>query len=236
MGDNRGGYDGEVSPVFHRVVSGVAADRPDLVVNTGDMIYGRADGPALRRQWDAYKKAIAPLKMPVYHAPGNHDFEDELSLAIWHEYWGETYYAFEHLGCRFIVLDTETQEAAIGDEQFAWLTRQLDTAGRRPVFVFLHRPLFPKDYAGSSLDSDPPRRDRLHRLFVGHRRNLRAVFMGHEHIYGHDRRDGVEYYITGGAGGPLYANKDRGGFYHYLLVHVNGNSKCDVDVKRVEPP
>jgi len=44
--------------------------------------------------------------------------------------------------------------------------------------------------------------------------------MGHEHLYHHSRRDGIDYFITGGGGAPLYAKPEAGGFYHYLLVTV----------------
>jgi len=233
LGDNRGGYDGWIAPVFRQIVQSIAAERPELVVNTGDMICGRADEPLLRKQWDAYKDAISALKMPVYHVPGNHDIEDAASARLWREYWGKTYYCFDWAGCRFIILDTETDEARIGQAQFKWLKQQLDSAAARPVFIFLHRPLFPCGiYVGYSLDAFPEERDRLHRLFLRHRQRIAAVFMGHEHQYHHEQRDGIRYYITGGAGAPPYASEKEGGFYHYLLVHVAGH-QVSVEVRKI---
>ena len=58
---------------------------------------------------------------------------------------------------------------------------------------------------------------------------VRAVFAGHNHIYYHTTKDGVEYYISGGAGAPLDATPDQGGFLHYVLVHVDDN-KITTDI------
>jgi hypothetical protein len=55
------------------------------------------------------------------------------------------------------------------------------------------------------------------------------VFMGHEHLYNHSRRDGVDYFITGGAGAPLYAPPQDGGYYHYLVATVT-NTDYQVNV------
>ena len=100
--------------------------------------------------------------LPAYYQLGNHDFEDEHSRYISHEYnypdriqerrelynlWGmpDRYYSFERNGVRFISLDTShyvqingDYEAYIDDEQTNWLLDQLTFSG--PIIIFHHVP------------------------------------------------------------------------------------------------
>jgi hypothetical protein len=48
------------------------------------------------------------------------------------------------------------------------------------------------------------------------------VFLGHEHMYLRKTVDGIPHIIAGGGGAPLYAKDEDGGFYHYVLVTVDG--------------
>lgn len=234
VGDNRGGASGVQSPVFAEILRGINRDSPSLVFNTGDMIYGYTkDEATLRRYWQGYKQAIAPLKVPIFHVPGNHDLFDAQSARVYRELWGAPYFAFDHGNSRFIALDTETEPYRLGAVQTEWLRAQLKGAGQRNVFVFLHKPLFPVDgHIGSSLDRYPAERNEVHRLFIQHRRIIKGVFQGHEHLYNFGERDGVPYYITGGGGANLYVPPELGGFHHYLLVHVRGD-RVGVEVKGV---
>lgn len=242
LGDNRGDSDGVQSAVFAEMVRAVNEASPQLVLNVGDMINGYAgeDETQLRRLWKGYQTAAASLNAPIRHVPGNHDVFDALSASLWQHLWGPTYYAFEEDGVLFIALDTETEENRLGPAQFDWLARQLQEAAGRTVFVFLHRPLFPVNgHRGLSLDVYPEERDRLHQLFMRHRRRIKGVFQGHEHLYHFEQRDGVPYYILGGGGEELYAPPELGGFYHFLLVRVEGEA-VQAEVRRVgqqaEPP
>jgi len=75
--------------------------------------------------------------------------------------------------------------------------------------------------------------EELHAIFRQY--PVKAVFAGHEHVYWRepaDKHDGIEYFVSGGAGAPLYAPPERGGFSHYLVVRVTGD-KIRYDV--VEP-
>ncbi len=238
IGDNRGQSDGSQHPVFLKMVHTMKELKAHFVFNTGDLIDGYAGSSEelLLKQWKGYQEAIAVLNTPVFHAPGNHDIFDTLSARIWKKLLGPTYYSFDHGNSRFIILDTETEKSRIAGAQFKWLIRQLATARNRNVFLFLHRPLFPVDgHIGSSLDEFPSERDRLHRLFVQHRRRIKAVFVGHEHLYNHQQRDGIEYYITGGGGANLYEPRELGGFYHFLVVSVKAE-KIDVKVWTPDAP
>lgn len=235
LGDNRGEPSGEQYPVFHQIVRAINLVSPALVLSTGDLISGYAgDKEALlRRQWRGYKDAIDKLKSPVFQVPGNHDIFDQLSAGLWKEFLGATYYSFDYGRARFIALDTETDRGRLAKEQLKWLEEQLDGAGSRLVFIFLHQPLFPVDgHIGSSLDMYPAERNRLHQLLVRHRKIIKGVFQGHEHLYHAEERDGVPYYVTGGAGAQLYVPPELGGFHHFIVVRVKGD-QVSVEMKKV---
>jgi hypothetical protein len=123
---------------------------------------------------------------------------------------------------RFIGLDTETAPGRLGKKQMQWLCALLEESAGRRVFIVLHQPLFPvSSHRETSLDAYPVERDELHRIFVAYSDRISAVFAGHEHLYHHANRDGIDYYITGGGGADLHAPPERGGFHHFLLVRVS---------------
>jgi hypothetical protein len=237
LGDNRGDESGQQPPAFLQVLQAVDDLTPAFVLDSGDMIYGYSTEVAeVHDQWQIYRDTVARLRAPMFHVPGNHDIWDNTSARIYRELWGPTHYSFDYGNARFIGLDTETGNGRLGEEQFQWLSHQLETAGQRIVFLFFHRPLFPIDGAiGSSLDKYPADRDRIHGLFIQHRAAIRGVFAGHEHLYSFHERDGVPYYISGGGGAPLYMAPELGGFHHFLRVRVAGN-QVQVELHKVCAP
>ena len=59
------------------------------------------------------------------------------------------------------------------------------------------------------------------------------VFTGHDHLYLRKTVDGIPHIIAGGGGAPLYANEKDGGFYHFIVVTVDGDkvSAEVIDIK-----
>lgn len=235
----------EYSPVLEAIADEVgrldAPAAPAFVVGVGDYINGSSNQTTVRRQWEGFFAGLAPLQarrtIPVGLAPGNHDIMSMRSNAeIFVEYFERLYHSFDYRGCHFIILNSEAlgSEGRIAGAQLRWLQQDLaENSDARFTFVAQHRPLFPVDgHVGSSMDMHPEDRDALHRLFV--EGGVDCVFHGHEHLYNHQRRDGIHYLITGGAGGPLYASADRGGFHHYLLVTVAAD-EFTIDVRRINP-
>lgn len=111
------------------------------------------------------------------------------------------------------------------EPQWAWLESDLAAnQGAKNIFVFMHHyPFGPPDPDTPNIDTgwkNTADRDRLHALMVKY--HVRAVFSSHNHIYWHTVKDGIDYYISGGAGAPLDATPDQGGYLHYILVTVDG--------------
>jgi predicted phosphodiesterase len=234
IGDNRSGDD-----VYRKLVSMIVERKPDFVINVGDMIATPGD----TRQWTGFWDMSRPITMPYFLSVGNHDVHSMVPLSekIYKEQvdlpGNELYYSFRAGKSLFIVLDSclDGQEKKVTDEQYRWLEGVLATSSQQHTFIFIHHPLFPEKYAGThhgnDLDRYPAERDRFQSLLV--RSNVDALFAGHEHYYSRKTIDGIMHIISGGGGAPLYAIEEAGGFYHFVVVTVDGGTVSGevVDIK-----
>jgi hypothetical protein len=256
-GDNRPTAKGAPMPrVVKTIFDEIALVRPAFVLWSGDTVYGYCDTRAeLTGEYDAFLALAARGTVSLFNAPGNHEIhsgqhcpssipESDLcgppcSEQLFEKSFGRLYGSFDYAGAHFISLDTDvpgTPDEISGD-QLAWLKRDLEANQEaRAIFIFSHTEFY------SSPKIDPPAgqshpaifdRIALHELF--RRYPVRAVFSGHEHLYWREpaeNHDGIEYFVAGGSGAPMYATPDRGGFSHYLLVRLTGN-RVSYDV--IEP-
>ncbi|MDD2731515.1 MAG: metallophosphoesterase [Candidatus Portnoybacteria bacterium] len=206
--------------VYSKIVNALVKRNPDFVVFGGDIL------PKMRNEdhWNNFLKLSAPIEVPFYLAPGNHDIEDEKSEEFWRKHVDlpglETYYSFTVGDDLFVVLNSveSKSDRMITGEQLGWLRRTLDPGKYEHQFVFVHHPLFMWKGAfheKESLDRHPAERDDLHRLFV--EKKVDIVFHGHEHGYRRMDKDGVRYIIGAGAGSPLYSKS----FHHFILVNID---------------
>jgi 3',5'-cyclic AMP phosphodiesterase CpdA len=187
---------------FHRVCEHIGADRPDLVVNTGDVSF---DGPTGPDDMVFAKGLRDALPVACRYLPGNHDIGDNptalgpvpkpaVSQAHRRQFCdiiGEDHWAFEAAGWRFIGLDSLVMNSGLAfeAEQFDWLASEIARANGRPLALFLHKPLFlhspgdPETPETSIRYVPQPARARLLEMFAGV--DLRLVASGHVH----QRRD-----------------------------------------------
>lgn len=219
IGDNRSGDD-----VYKKIVGMVMARRPDFVVNVGDQIPSAGN----LSDWKNFRKLSAPITVPYFLTVGNHDVAGKESEEIYKKQadlpGNGLYYSFSCGNSLFIVLDSYLagQTKSITGEQYDWLEKLLETTDKRHKFVFVHHPLNPDrlSFTGS-LASHTKERDRLMRLLVKHK--ISAVFAGHLHLYLRKIFNGLTQIITGGAGAPLLADDQEGGFFHFVLMTVDGD-------------
>jgi 3',5'-cyclic-AMP phosphodiesterase len=116
--------------------------RPDLVLMTGDLTdFGREDEYRLLRE------LIAPLPMPVYVIPGNHDERENFRRAFDdHSYLpaaGKLHYVVDNYPIRMIGLDTTIAGKSGGEVDaacLAWLADRLAAAPEKPTLLFMHHP------------------------------------------------------------------------------------------------
>jgi 3',5'-cyclic AMP phosphodiesterase CpdA len=119
--------------------------RPDAVIVTGDLVdYGRPDEYALLRD------LLAPLPMPLFLMPGNHDergalrasFPEQRYLRQWEPF---IQYAIDDFAVRIVALDSVIPRQGGGtlcDERLAWLDRTLAARPDAPTVVAMHHPPF----------------------------------------------------------------------------------------------
>jgi 3',5'-cyclic AMP phosphodiesterase CpdA len=119
--------------------------RPDAVVATGDLVHaGRA------AEYAHLREILAPLPMPIYFIPGNHDEREALRAAFpEHAYLRQSarfvQYAIDEWPLRIVALDTVIPGSDAGElcaERVGWLDATLARAPQKPTLVIMHHPPF----------------------------------------------------------------------------------------------
>ena len=232
-GDSRNGVE-----QHRRVVDRVSQEVPDFVLGTGDMV----DEGFGADQWQQFFDVESRLLRDNVYFPalGNHDRQGRGRTAdTYRAYFSvpenggdtERYYAFTYASARFLVLDSNAYSFALTD-QTAWLERELIAARQDPnlrhIFVVMHHPPFSISLHGGNIDL----RDRWTPLFEKYQ--VSAVFSGHDHVYERAEHNGIRYFVSGGAGAPLYPKRASANpvdaeavkkferVLHYLRVTVTG--------------
>lgn len=134
------------APYLEQAVRSVLALRQpaDAIVVTGDLSdFGRA------AEYEHLQALLAPLQMPLYLLPGNHDEREQLRRSFpTHTYLGtEGYvqYSVKVGPLRLIALDTAETGKPHGRlcrERLDWLAAELDRCQGEPVVVAMHHPPF----------------------------------------------------------------------------------------------
>jgi len=151
LSDTHWGFKGaalnpDASGTLQKAVAAVNAlpEEPEFIVFTGDLTHTTDDPQERRRRLAEFRDIVSALKnRNVRFMPGEHDASLDKGQA-WKEFFGASYYSFDHKGVHFIAVDNVSDPAArIGEAQLAWL--QADLAKQRkdaPIVVLTHRPLF----------------------------------------------------------------------------------------------
>lgn len=217
--------------VYGQILDRIGELNADFVVSVGDIIRGSNSSTVFRRQVAEFLESSKRLQIPYHIAFGNHEMICPDNIHFLKEMVGPFYSSFNHKGAHFILLNTNLpgQDTSIAGEQYEWLKKDLQqNAGARPIFVFMHRPVF--SAIPSFDDMKKEESEKLHALFLAH--GVAAVFNGHQHLYYLEEHDGIRYYTTAGAGGELVLGLPNS-FYHFLLVTVN-DGKFRVDLQKLE--
>jgi hypothetical protein len=120
------------------------AVQPDFIVFTGDLTHTTDDGAERRKRLAEFKEIASGLKnRNVRFMAGEHDASLDNGTA-WKEFFGPSYYTFDHKGVHFVALDNVSDPAArVGEEQLAWLAADLAKQPKDArIVVLTHRPLF----------------------------------------------------------------------------------------------
>ncbi|MDR3391477.1 MAG: metallophosphoesterase [Sulfuriferula sp.] len=151
LSDSHWGFNGpKVNPdaggTLQKAVAAVNSltQPPDFIVFTGDLTHTTDDPLERRKRLAEFRGIVSELKVKSVHfMPGEHDASLDHGEA-YQEFFGKTYYTFDHKGVHFIVLDNVSDPtASIGDVQLQWLAADLNALSNdADIVVFAHRPLF----------------------------------------------------------------------------------------------
>lgn len=204
---------------FCSIVDQTKSLNPAFVVQVGDLTLMDTvnDNAEAIRQWTLFKKHIQPITSPFFPVPGNHDLNGTIGTCVWTQMWGPLHYSFDYCNSHFVVLNSfvkvDTNESALGVEQTAWLTQDLQKTTAENVFVFMHHPIWFKK----------PAWEPYHRLFTTNR--VRAVFGGHTHIYDYMLLDNIHYIVTVASQKQTKPHDiEIGEFPHLIQVNVTGKT------------
>ena len=116
--------------------------RPGVVLATGDLV-----DSGTPEEYARLKDLLAPLAMPLFVIPGNHDDREALRAAFPERLppQGFLQYAVEEHPVRLLALDTNVPGAGGGlicEERAGWLAERLAEQPERPTVVFMHHPPF----------------------------------------------------------------------------------------------
>lgn len=119
--------------------------RPDVLLVTGDLVQnGRA------AEYANLRALLAPLELPMYFVPGNHDDREAMRAAFPEHAWLRQrppfiQYAVDKWPVRIVALDTLIPGKPGGRlcaERLAWLDATLAARPDAPTLVMLHHPPF----------------------------------------------------------------------------------------------
>jgi len=234
---------------FKQAIDTVNKLNPDFVITGGDQIMDALAQKQSRADslYNLYIEMSKLFNMPVYNTMGNHEvfgIYEQSGVDPLHPLYGEKmfeekigdrYYAFDHKGWRFYILDSvdEREERSgyyghIDSVQIAWLKEDLANVDpSTPIAISVHIPfitiqtqLVQGSTAANSEGLVITNAKDVLTLFLGH--NLKLVLQGHLHFL-EDLYAGGVHFITGGAVSASWWTGPRGEMEEgFLLVHVSG--------------
>ncbi|MGD9886276.1 MAG: metallophosphoesterase [Reyranella sp.] len=242
---------------FRRVGQALRADRPELVLHSGDI---SLDGSSKERDLAAARVLHDGLGLPVRFLPGNHDLGDsqdgpthgENSIdatrrARYVAHFGADWWTFDVPGWRVLGINAQllaSDLAAAGEQTTAIAAAVAGIDGRR-LALFLHRPMFDRDIAETAVTgrfvNPESRRILLAALGVV---APALVACGHVHQFRESWFEGVHHvwapstaYVIPDRRQPRYGIKDVGYAEHRLepdgrhesrFVRVPGLPRLDI--------
>ncbi len=155
--------------------------RPDVALVTGDLVdHGE---PA---EYEQLRYLLAPLAMPVFVIPGNHDAREPLRDAFHSDGYfpaeGYLQYTVEDYPLRLVALDTlipGRHDGTLCAARLAWLDAALAAQPTRPTVILMHHPPFATGitYMDNFGFSDPAGLAEI----VGRHPQVERILCGHLH-------------------------------------------------------
>ena len=190
----------------------------DFFVNMGDLVDNGED----HRQWDAWFDAVAGIidRIPVAPLMGNHetyneDWKVREPVAYLKEFalpdngseeFARRYYSFDYGEAHFIVLDTQTDEAAdfhqgLLETQQAWFREDVKKSDKKWKIVLMHKDPLQYRFTRNTERKEGFSDEGRAWMPLFDETGIDVVFSAHLHTY---RNRGHIKNFQRDAGGPLY--------------------------------
>lgn len=232
----------------------MAAESPDFVLHTGDLVYRIDEDPDAPTAFvEKLFRPFAPVLQtaPFYPVPGNHDLE---AAARWGDstYYSTAFpgldgggvttpadadgswYSFAYGDLQFVMLNSQAVFGFGGYQaETDWLAERVADPQFRATIIVLHIP--PRNAGRHRTDSSIIR-SRWGDLLSAP--SVALVLAGHDHNYQRFENGGVVTVVTGGGSGTLYSiNSEADGLQasarrsHFTLLDV---SEGAIDIRAVD--
>ena len=163
---------------------------PNVLLITGDLVESGTP-----EEYDYLRSLLAPLRLPIFVIPGNHDARDALRQQFLDQRYlpqqGFLHYAIDDFPVRMIGLDSVIPRETEGElcaVRLAWLDQVLHQAPSKPTIIFMHHPPFATglehwDECGfrnpDELATVVRRHTQIERIVCGHlHRSIQSRFAG----------------------------------------------------------
>jgi predicted phosphodiesterase len=201
-----------------RIASVMAAQKADLVMHVGDVIYPRfTAGQMDQKCFSIYRAQMRGT--PFFYAIGNHEyygggasFLAEIQQPSNNPSQNKAYYSFDHGDAHFVVLDSVVPYGngyAPDSPQYRWLEKDLAGSQKPWKFLFFHNtihssgPHHQDDYNINGIPDHLELQEALGKLASQY--GVQMIFTGHDHIYERSNPvNGVVTIVSGGGGAALY--------------------------------
>ncbi|MFB2600300.1 phosphodiester glycosidase family protein [Herbiconiux sp. P17] len=224
---------------------------PDVVQMLGDMA---DNGDPANLQYAAQK--ISALGLPYHDLVGNHEITQGATPenGNFNQTFGETHYSYTVGRATVIASDnshggiTSSNPFQVPDaEQYDWLVQQLDAVTTPVAVVAVHMPAYDPFPAKNSQFTDRWEAQQYLQLVQNYQtaHPERHVIMTYGHARGFAEQildpqgdavsgsDGIPQLTFGDLGMPAYTTPDKGGFYHFGLVHIANDGTVQFAVQAV---
>lgn len=215
--------------------------RLDFVASGGDICY---------RAMELYKTKIHQIEsdnITVFNTPGNHDMDENSDYTgprkgIFNDYFGPTYFSFDHGNVHFIMLDTTAWIPGIGphnvigcvdNAQKKWLIEDLNYIGEdKPIVVMCHIPVkcttWQRRSDGAAWKVCWEVINNTEILDILKKYNVGFIFQGHMHENEHIFEHNIDISSVGAVSGNWWQRDGSpccpdGSPPGYLIVSVNGD-------------
>ena len=136
-------------------------------------------------QLNEQKRIFDQENIAYYGTMGDHD-RWQSGTQNFEQVLGKTYKSFERHGIHHILLDASDIENGLYKEEMDWLEKDLQTAGNKPILIFMHLPIYHptsdrtiSNKAGSS-EGRSSGSERFLKLISG--KHIIAMFSGDHHL------------------------------------------------------